>query len=170
MEPGQQIIDGHTASRDLARYAGDVSGQAGARRIGKPEHRDRRFDGNAGDVDDTAPTAIHHGRQQRFDQGNRCEQVGIKGSNKVIPIPVGPHAGWWTTGIGDQDINALRFSEHGRLTRLRSDICRDSRYLDTINLANGGRCGLQRFTAPGVQYEVDTFSRQRLSTAAPQTL
>src|SRR5450830_1911676 len=56
----QQVVDGHAALGDVARDAGDESGQPRAGAVGQAEVVARRFDRAAGDVDDTAPAACDH--------------------------------------------------------------------------------------------------------------
>jgi hypothetical protein len=165
---GQQVVDRHAALGDVARDAGDETGQAGAGTVGQAEVVAWGLDRAAGDVDDAAPAALDHLVDGGLDQFNRREHVCVDGLEPDLAIPVAEVAQRWTAGGVDEDVGAVaglscNFVDGGQrlgATFRRGDVGGDRDHLDVAERAQlvGGL--VERVLAAGDDDDVGAFARQ----------
>ena len=96
--------------------------------------------------------------------------VGIKGGDKIVPVPICPQAGGWATGIVDQDVDRARRRNDGRMPLRRCNICGDSFDGNPSCRPDRLGCGFQGLRATGIEHKINTRLGQFLRAATAQPL
>ena len=168
MQPRQQVVDDHTLPRHLARDTCDEARQTRARGVGQAKNRNWCFHRDAGDVDNTAPAAICHARDQRLHQRNWGQHVGLKRVNECVPLPIRPSAGGRTARIGDQNINFACRLQNLCATVFRGDVGGNGHHFDPGFRADDLGGLKQRPLSPRIHHQRHAFTCQCLRTAKAQ--
>ena len=150
----------------MTRQTRYESGEPGASAVGQTQRINRRFHRCGRDVDDTPEAAFAHAIDDRFDEINRGQHVGVDRLDPVVARPVAEIARWRAARIVDQDVDVWRGDEGGSSAFRCRDVARDRHDLNfRIECAQFAGRRLQRLSTARGDHDVHTLHDQRLRAA-----
>ena len=155
---------------DLAREAGDESGQPAARAVRQSERLDRRLDRGRGDVDDATEFALDHAVDRRLDQLDRRQHVGVEGADPHIAIPIPEIAGRRAAGVVDEDVGLRARRERRGPALRRRDVAGDPLHAGAGLRADFLRSLPHRAVGARADRHRGAFARERLRATTTQAL
>jgi branched-chain amino acid aminotransferase len=168
------IVDENAVFAELIGEALDQPDNRGPHRIRIDKVGHRLLGGNGRDGDDASPFFLLHVRDDLVREINGAHEVHFNGALPLVNGGSEKTLGWRTSGIGDADIGAAKFLNHG-IDEIADgarvgDVERLGEYLRLVLAANLFGDGVERFPVARADGQTATFGGEGLGSGSPDSL